>query len=282
MEKETFWYKAGKIIRSGENKEIQPVLTSDAIKEARQLRKISHYTNIDSLLKILKYKTILFNRIDRVNDREETKGLQVNLLENRIFVSCFNHSSYESIPLWYIYTKKGMGVRISFCFKEDREIESLFDREKDCETNIPLKLCSWNKEKSVAYGFIEKFKCQNVIYSFDEEYEQGVYMGRDESGISYNWGAMAAYKDSEWKYEEETRFIALVSPANDNFEYTINNINYILLSMDISAFNKIEIVFDPWMQSEIIDCVKHEIDLYELEIPVEYMESKFKDKIYRQ
>ena len=83
---------------------------SDMLKaeiEAKKQQCIRHYTNIDSLLKILRNKSILCNRIDKVNDVDESKALHNNHLSERVFVSCFNKSERESIPLWFIYNRKG-------------------------------------------------------------------------------------------------------------------------------------------------------------------------------
>ena len=75
--------------------------------------RIYHYTNIETLALILKNKTIRFNRLDQVDDLEEGQsecsGIKIG---QYLFVSCWTEDSEESIPLWRMYTDKGVGVRI--------------------------------------------------------------------------------------------------------------------------------------------------------------------------
>lgn len=64
--------------------------------------KIYHYTSIQTLALILKSRSIRFNRLDFVDDLEESaypsgnKGLNLNLAKF-VYVSCW--SNY-SAPLW--------------------------------------------------------------------------------------------------------------------------------------------------------------------------------------
>ena len=70
---------------------------------------IHHYTNIDVLALILKNQTLRFNRLDQVDDPEES-----NFVSNGVnigpyaFVSCWTEE--ESIPMWKIYTREKWGI----------------------------------------------------------------------------------------------------------------------------------------------------------------------------
>ena len=63
--------------------------------------KIHHYTNIETLALILKYRTIRFNRLDQVDDLEEgtVESLGVRVCKYA-FVSCWTEVFEENIPLW--------------------------------------------------------------------------------------------------------------------------------------------------------------------------------------
>jgi len=74
---------------------------------------IHHYTDINTLSLILKYKAIRFNRLDRVDDITEGEAFKVLKLEQFFFVSCWTYDDNESIPQWNMYTKNMDGVRIS-------------------------------------------------------------------------------------------------------------------------------------------------------------------------
>ena len=71
-----------------------------------------HYTNIDSLALILKNRTLRLNNLNNVDDMEEGKTKDYELLGDYTFVSSWTDSEEESIPLWHMYSNKYNGVRI--------------------------------------------------------------------------------------------------------------------------------------------------------------------------
>ncbi len=75
---------------------------------------IHHYTDIETLSLILKYGTIRFNRLDRVDDITEGDSFKVLKLAQFFFVSCWTYDNNESISQWNMYTTDMAGVRISF------------------------------------------------------------------------------------------------------------------------------------------------------------------------
>lgn len=74
------------------------------------MRKIYHYTTIDSLAMIMSSRSIKFNRLDKVDDMEERKEPS-----NYIFVSCWTEYVFVKKPeklaelkkleneVWHIY-----------------------------------------------------------------------------------------------------------------------------------------------------------------------------------
>ena len=78
-----------------------------------------HYTSIEALALILKNKTIRFNRLDCVDDLEESmygSGPNDIKLGQYQFVSCWTKDCEENIALWKMYTSN-KGVRI--CLDSD-------------------------------------------------------------------------------------------------------------------------------------------------------------------
>ena len=76
--------------------------------------RLYHYTTIQTLALILKHKTIRFNRLDRVDDMEESaygSGPTKSMLSQYCFVSCWTKSDEENLALWNMYTRY-KGVRI--------------------------------------------------------------------------------------------------------------------------------------------------------------------------
>ena len=79
-----------------------------------QKQKIYHYTSIETLELILKNKKIRFNRLDKVDDMEESiygSGPNRTKLGIYAFVSCWTKSEKENPALWKMYTDY-KGVRI--------------------------------------------------------------------------------------------------------------------------------------------------------------------------
>ena len=71
--------------------------------------KIHHYNSIETLALILKYKTIRFNRLDRVDDMEESmygSGPTKIKLGQYVFVSCWTKDDLENISLWKMYKRQ--------------------------------------------------------------------------------------------------------------------------------------------------------------------------------
>ncbi|MPM26726.1 hypothetical protein SDC9_73231 [bioreactor metagenome] len=77
--------------------------------------KVHHYTTIETLALILKNKTIRFNRLNKVDDLEESEyGISsANVKMGKyIFVSCWTKDNKENVALWGLYTRN-KGVRIT-------------------------------------------------------------------------------------------------------------------------------------------------------------------------
>lgn len=77
------------------------------------------YTDIDALEKIYKSRTILFKRLDLLNDPYEGVvkddfGSKYECARQSIYCSCWTSDEQESIAMWGIY-KGFRGVRIKMC-----------------------------------------------------------------------------------------------------------------------------------------------------------------------
>lgn len=99
--------------------------------------RIFHYTTIDVLALILSSKTIKFNRLDNVDDIDESKiTFEGTPLSHIYFASCWSLLEAESIPMWRLYTNNGVGVRIAI------NSESLFNpifKNKPTEAELKIQ-----------------------------------------------------------------------------------------------------------------------------------------------
>ena len=80
------------------------------------MAKIYHYTTIDTLALIMLNKTIRFNRLDKVDDKEESifgSGPFDTKVSKNVFVSCWTRNPEENPDLWQRYARGNKGVRIA-------------------------------------------------------------------------------------------------------------------------------------------------------------------------
>ena len=76
--------------------------------------KLYHYTTIKNLALILDSKKILFNRLDNVDDAEESlysSGPMSQNISKYIYVSCWTKEERENLALWKMYAGYD-GIRI--------------------------------------------------------------------------------------------------------------------------------------------------------------------------
>ena len=73
---------------------------------------IYHYTSIETLALILKFKKIRFNSISNVDDLTESISDDIGKLGSLLLLSCWTSNPNENIAFWKMYGKNGSGVRI--------------------------------------------------------------------------------------------------------------------------------------------------------------------------
>lgn len=175
--------------------------------------KIYHYTTIQNLALILKHKTIRFNRLDFVDDAEESIYLtgngpeKINLCQY-VFVSCWTKASTENLSLWNMYTNY-KGVRIGL------DSELLFNRYpiNDHIDNFFQGL--FHIEGDVIFDFVNNpYKLIDVIYVGNVK-EHIKHIGSFSNGaFNFNPKELGVYKNKAWSCQEESRFILRGQPLD--------------------------------------------------------------------
>ena len=122
--------------------------------------KIYHYTSIQTLALILRNKKIRFNRLDKVDDMEESiygSGPNRTKLGIYAFVSCWTKSEKENPALWKMYTDY-KGVRIGLdampfkTYKAKDGFTSFFQEEMNFGSDyFILSFCNEAKLHDVIY-----------------------------------------------------------------------------------------------------------------------------------
>ena len=75
-------------------------------------KKLFHYTSIETLALIIKYKKFRFTRLSLLNDPLEGKSSDLAKTEELVYCSSWSANPIDTIPMWKMYTDL-KGVRLS-------------------------------------------------------------------------------------------------------------------------------------------------------------------------
>lgn len=174
--------------------------------------KVYHYTSIETLALILKNKSIRFNRLDCVDDLEESiygSGNQNVKLAKYTFVSCWTRDNKENLALWKMYTNN-KGVRIGI---EENPFTAYPVNDKFASYfRIPFEI----EHDYVAMPFNNEVKLYDVKY-VDNLHEKVRELIKNEGGgIVINTNDLGLYKDSRWQFQQESRYKIILYPLNES------------------------------------------------------------------
>lgn len=186
--------------------------------------KIHHYTTIETLALILKTKKIRFNRLDRVDDVTESKIYGNYDMSKYNFISCWTAEQEESIPQWHMYTDKMRGVRISLA-RELFNYQPLNTQDGDFVTDgvilspIPFK-SMWTDDYFILPIFTNRENFERKVEYVEnpyDSYKDVVKIAVDEKGYATvnikEVAKFAKYKNLEWKFQNEIRFVLFILPG---------------------------------------------------------------------
>lgn len=240
------------------------------------IMKLYHYTTTESLALILKNKSLLFNRLDCVDDIEEGSVMSCGIMVGRyVFVSCWTESAEESIPLWKMYGGGDkMGVRIGLekeMFRRYHIVNpKIGNQQWYGEMDLPLSLEELNAPdyfvlpifqmdedyfyRKIQYVDNVSDKTNDAVTITPPQNEKG------ETQINIKFGEIGRYKHKRWEFQNETRFVVTIFPYNPNLappekvgtiaintyiqNKTVNFTKY-FLPLDERALRNIEITLSP-------------------------------------
>lgn len=231
-----------------------------AEESAKKRRRLSHYTCVDTLKIILESKTLLFNRIDKVNDGLESKLFNCDKIAHLVYVSCFTLQRRESIPMWKLYGKGSNGVRIEFELIERDFSESLIDKEKNAQDQNKNPVYSFAGEHPNV-DWYSSFVSKDMVYDYDlikQEPIKDPTIMVEKNKPAYYLTPMGAIKREEWRYEKECRLIAYLRTTRKNVE--IPDSSYLIVPIKFDKISKITITFNPWMNDASKDDLKRFVD----------------------
>lgn len=233
--------------------------------------RIYHYTSIQTLALILKYKRIRFNRLDMVDDMEESiygSGPLQTKLGIYTFVSCWTKNDKENLALWNMYTRY-RGVRIGI-----DEMPFVTYKVSDKFISLLPDSISFGTDFIVP-SFTNEAKLYDIDYVDNPEAEiEKLIKHTGNGGIAVDTNHIGTFKRKEWAIQQESRFIITVFPADiagaikesiekpqgkniDFYSYIFNslgpsliknkpiNIPNIDLELDTDKLSNIEIMMGP-------------------------------------
>lgn len=188
------------------------------------MAKLYHYTKIDTLQAIVENKTIKFNRLDGVDDKEEFEfgsGPSDIKVSKYIFISSWTKESEEIPDLWEKYGDNYRGIRIAMDepFLESMQLPSFpkyhffspdLSKYKDCF--LP-SLFNEAKLHEIQYVINNKERIKDLI-------------NNEEDLVKIKLKELGIYKNKEiWGKQKESRYriVILPSPRNTYTSYIIAN-----------------------------------------------------------
>ena len=195
-------------------------------------------------------------------------------LYKRVFVASFTYDEEEAIPLWKMYTKKGLGIRMDFFFKTDSISSHFIDNARDIVDEYYNRL-NYSDKESDSYVGQSVLKIKDIIYD-NKAYDDKQVVLPAEDGLDVLVDNCGWYKSTLWKYERETRLVL-------SFHNGIKELNtdYILVPIDSTELSKIVIRYDPWMSDEMIFCIQLGLEEYAKQwgIDIDFRKSELHGKV---
>ena len=231
---------------------------------------------------ILKDGNLKFNRMDMLNDVQESDFFKNDEIAKLVFVSCFSYAD-ESIPMWHMYSSKNEGVRIGFKVS-DRSFKEIFDKSKpvstDSDASLTFALDNNFAGEVTDENWIVDITHKDIVYNEDLA-NQPEFIN---TGFVYDMNNMALVKARDWSYEKESRLVAILRTTKGDLEdqntwIEVPDYKFLLIPIELNSFSSIEIMFSPWMTTGIKELIKIMVKEYIPDINVEFKESKFYGKL---
>ncbi|MCK4260524.1 MAG: DUF2971 domain-containing protein [Halanaerobiales bacterium] len=178
-----------------------------------------HYTSIENLALILKYRKIRFTSLNRVDDLEEVITNDYGDLGRFCFVSCWTDYPVESIPLWHMYTPDMKGVRIRlpiYPFKLYVIKKGRYHCSEDIESYINFE----DHYKNNSYVINPPFKdiLNQIEYTDDlnllnpKVFYTEINRETKATTQTIMLAPLGKYKRTVWQFQKEWRYRIIICP----------------------------------------------------------------------
>ncbi|WP_418846557.1 hypothetical protein [Phocaeicola sp.] len=190
-----------------------------------QIDRLYHYTTVESLVLILKNRTLRLNPLDKMDDLQEAQSLSRQNYGQFVYVSSWTDMKEESIPMWKMYSSMTSGVRISLppCPFQ------IFDLSQNCFRDPTLQ------ERASMYTTTALYPVVNIYDDLQRNVSTATNIGQQLHKVEYTddveklcpklekidgdkayiaLDMMGIYKSSIWSFQSEYRYLIRSIPCN--------------------------------------------------------------------
>lgn len=215
---------------------------------------ICHFTSFESLILILKNRSLRMSRIDLLNDRAEKQLSECEEGELR-FVTSFTGTA-ERVAMWAIYGGHS-SLKLRLSFPRSILIQSVSDQfyfdslkeHKITSDFISKDVCDYSKKE---------FSLSDVVY-FDKTKNRLRFNGRAINGIPVTDDIIKKLagniKYDAWEFENETRLSVILKQNGAKFD--LSNI-YANISEEL--LDTLVITYNPWIEDTVYNAIKRSLD----------------------
>lgn len=238
-----------------------------------------HYTTISNLALILKNRTLRLNSLNHMDDLQEAKSKDIQNFGEFIYVSSWTDKEDEIIPMWKMYTKPQLGVRISLPknpfqiidnstndFRDPTENEIRVSQDRATKGIFPIiRMEDMLEKQCVIANMGLGRQLQKVEYSMDMKKLEPQILDIDMQSAIFKaaLGKLGCVKNKYWEFQQEWRYIIRVIPLSvansfQNYDLEMRRFQksiilgqaeqpfpYIDLHLSVRALEQMEIILAP-------------------------------------
>ena len=216
---------------------------------------ICHYTSYESLIMILKNRSLRLTRYDLMNDIAERTLSKCAEGDSRYIIS-FTGTNSESVAMWALYGKHS-SLKLRMDFSRALLINSVndnfyFDSKKNEKISTYTVPGDYSKRR---------FTLSDVVY-YDRQKNKLKLAGKTlhkiavlDDTISQLAGTI---KYDAWDYEKEARLAVILHRNSQN--RNLNEITHIYAGLSNEFIDNLTITYSPWIDDEIFNHLKTSIN----------------------
>ena len=226
-------------------------------RDREKREKVYHYTSYESLIKILKNRSLRLTRYDLMNDIAEKELSRCEDGDSRYIISFSGQR--ESVALWSLYGKSSsIKIRIEFPLLELlSSINNNFYFDSMLERKIPI-----TSTQHVQEDYTKKqFSFSDVVY-YDKDKHVFRLQGGPIKNITVSQQMIhqlaGTIKYDAWEYERESRLSVVLYNNHDLNDS--NGLMHIYAGLSDQLIKKTTILFNPWIDADVKAVLQNSIN----------------------